>query len=551
MSTSTTTPLYFTGVSTYSSDFQSIIQRQVAIEQLPIQKLQNEQTDNLSRKQALIALDPTVATLGSAVAALGTLAANQGVSASSSDSTTVSVLNTGAAAPGTYKISNITSLAAPASETSVGSYLDSNNTIVSNSGHVDLVVGSNTYHLDITAHNNLVGLQNAINNAGAGVNASILTTSGANYLSVTANNSGATTLQLNDTPLDLVTATGTGTETSSKTYADQTTAPVSVNNHVDLVAGSTTYHLDLTGNNNLTGLMNAINGAGAPGVSASITGSAGSYSLSLTGAPGTLQLNDLPSRVDLISNTNQGSNAVFTLNDTINITRSTNTVNDVISGLSFTLQKQTTGTASVTLALATDRTQLSTALQTLVTGYNAVVDQVNQQVGTAGGPLGGDMLISSISGDLQQLSSYWNTTAGSIHSLSDLGVVFDTTGHLSFSQTTFDGIPDGQIPDAFKFLGSSKSGLGALANNFTQLSDPLTGLIRVQEDGYDATNQELTSQISTLNARASQDQASETARLQAADALVAQLQSQQNLVNASVSSLDYVLYGKQTNSNGL
>ena len=289
--------------------------------------------------------------------------------------------------------------------------------------------------------------------------------------------------------------------------------------------------------------------SGAPGVSASISCGAGSYALSITGAPGALQLNDLPSQVNLISNSNQGSNAVFTLNNTINITRSTNTVNDVISGLSFTLLKQAAG--SVTLSLATDRTQLSTALQTLVTGYNAVVDQVDQQRGTSGGLLGGDMLISNIGSDLQQLASYWNTSAGSIHSLSDLGVAFDTTGHLSFNQATFNGLPDSQIPDAFKFLVSSKSGLSALANNFTQLSDPLTGLIRLQENGYDRTNQELTKQISTLNTRTSQLQASMTARLQAADALVAKLQSQQNIVNASVSSLNYVLYGKQTNSNGL
>ena len=550
MSSTTTTPLYFTGVSTYSSDFQSIIQRQVQIAQLPVQKLQNTQTDNLNKKQALIALDPSVASLASAVTALGKLAANQGVSASSSDSTIVSAVNTGATAPATYTISNITSLAAPAAETSLSSYADAQKTPVSNSGIVNLVVGSNTYKLDITAHNNLAGLRDAINNAGAGVNASILTTTGANYLSVTANGSGATTLQLNDTPLDLVTNTGTGTETSNKTYADQTTAPVSANNHVDLVAGSTTYHLDLTGNNNLTGLMNAINGAGAPGVSASITGSAGAYSLSITGpGPGTLQLNDLPSQVDLISNTNQGSNAVFTLNNTIHITRATNTVNDVISGLSFTVLSKSAG--PVTLSLATDSGQLSSALQAFVTGYNAVADQVTQQVGQAAGPLGGDLLVSTISGDLQQLSSYWNTSTGSVHSLSDLGVIFDTTGHLSFNQSTISGMSATQISDAFKFLGSSKSGLAAFANNFTQLSDPLTGMIRVQEDGYDAQNTQITDQISTLNARISQIQAFETAKLQAADALVAQLQSQQNLVNASVTSLNYVLYGKQTNSNGL
>ncbi|HEX4595743.1 MAG TPA: flagellar filament capping protein FliD [Bryobacteraceae bacterium] len=549
MSTIPTTPLYFTGVSTYSSDFQSIIQRQVAIAKLPVQKLQNEQADNLNKKQALIALDPSVATLGSAIAALGALASSQGVSASSSDSTLVSVVNTGAPSPATYTISNVTSLAAPASETSNLSYSDPLATPVSNSGHVNLVVGASTYNLDLTANNNLAGLRDAINNAGAGVSASILTAGTSNYLSVNANNPGATTLQLNDVPLDLVTSTGTGTETSNKTYADSTTVSVSVNNHVDLVAGSTTYHLDLTGNNNLTGLMNAINGAGAAGVSASITGSAGAYSLSLSGSPGTLQLNDLPSQVDLISNTNQGSNASFTLNNTINITRSTNTVNDLISGLSFTLLAKTAG--PVTLSLATDRNQLSTALQTFATNYNSVVDQLNQQVGLAAGPLAGDLLIQSISSDLQQVASYWNTGSGSIHSLSDLGVTFDTTGHLGFNQTTFDAVSDSQIPDAFKFLGSSKSGLGALANNFTQLSDPLTGMIRVQEDGYDTTDKELTSQISSLNDRASQVQASLTAKLQAADALVAELQAQQNSVNAAVSSLNFVLYGKLSNANGL
>ena len=544
----TTGSLYFSGISTYSSDFQSIIDRAVSIAQLPVKKLQNEQTDNLNKKQALIALNPAVAGLGAAVATLGTLAANHGVSASSSDSTTVSVLNSGATAPATYTISNISSLAAPASETSVANYADSKKTPVSISGHVDLVAGSNTYHLDISSNNSLVGLRDAINNAGAGVNASILTAAGANYLSVTANNSGATTLHLNDVPLDLITNTGSGSETSTKTYADTTTVPVSANNHVDLVAGSTTYHLNLTGNNNLTGLKDAINAAGAPGVSASITSSNGTYSLAITGPVGTLQLNDLPAQTGLISNTNQGTNADFYLNNTIHIVRSNNTVNDVIPGVSFTLLQS--NAPSVTLSVATDRSQLSSALQTFAADYNAVVDQVQQHQGTSGGALAGDSLISDVNNDMQQLATYWNGR-GSIHSLSDLGVNFDTTGHLSFDQNTFNNLSDSQMPDAFTFLGSTKSGLGALARNFTQLSDPFTGMIRVQEDGYDAENRQLTDQLKTLTDRVNQIKTATTARLQAADALVAALQSQQNMINSSVTSLNYVLYGKRTNANGL
>ena len=515
--------LYFSGISTYSSDFQSILQRAVSIAQLPVKKLQNEQTDNLGKKQALIALNPGVANLGSAVAALGTLASSQGVSASSSDSSTVSVINVGATAPANYTVSNIQSLAKVASEMSVASYPNTTSAAVSISGHVDLVVGSNTYHLDLTSSNNLVGLRDAINNAGAGANASILTIGSNNYLSVSTNSPGATTLQLNDVPLDLITNTGAGTETSTKTYADSTTVPVSANGHVDLVAGSTTYHLDVTASNNLTGLMNAINVAGAPGVSASITGSAGSYSLSIAGpGPGTLQLNDLPSQADLISTTNQGTNADFMLNG-VHVVRSSNVVNDIIPGVVLTLQKTNAG--SVTLSLATDSSQLSNALQTFVTDYNALVDQVNQQVGKSAGPLAGDLLIGQIGEDTRQLTSYWNTSASSIHSLSDLGVTFEdeTSGHLSFNQNTFNGLSSTQISDAFKFLGSPSSGFAALASNFTQLSNPLTGMIRVQEDGYDATNTQLADQVNTLNDRVSLIQSTMTARLQAADALVAQL----------------------------
>ena len=43
------TPLTFTGVSTYSRDFQTILNRATQIASLPIQQLQNQQKDLLHR----------------------------------------------------------------------------------------------------------------------------------------------------------------------------------------------------------------------------------------------------------------------------------------------------------------------------------------------------------------------------------------------------------------------------------------------------------------------------------------------------------------------
>ena len=274
--------LVFTGLSSYSSDFQSILDRANQIAQLPITKLQNEQSDNLGKKQTLIALNPTVDSLGSAITALGTVASTQGLSATSSDWTTVSVTNTGATTPGTYTISDVQSLASAAWATSIG-FPDTDTTPVSTAGQnlVDLVVGTNTFHLDLTDNNTLQGLADAINNANAGVNAQILTTDSGNYLSISAQNAGETTIALNDVPA--------------------------------------------------------------------------------VGDP-----------VSLLATTNSGSNADFLLNGTIHVVRASNTVNDIIPGLSFTLKDTTAG--SVTLSLASDTSQLAGALQTFVNSYNALFD---------------------------------------------------------------------------------------------------------------------------------------------------------------------------------
>jgi flagellar hook-associated protein 2 len=546
-------PLYFTGLSSYSSDFQSIIQRAVQIADIPVQSLENQESTVSAQEEALSSLEPAVNALGNDVVNLGTLASTQGLQASSSDSSVVSVQNTGATAPATYSVSDIQTLASAASETSLTGYSSSQS--VNSSGLVNLVVGSNTYQLNLTGsgQNNLAGLAQAINNANAGVTATVLTAGSSDYLAVSANNTGATTLQLNSvTPADLVSSTGTGTETSLQTYTDATSEQVSQSGQVQLVVGSQTYALDVSGSdNNLNGLAQAINGAGA-GVTATITGSAGAYSLSIAASgPTTIQLNDLQSPTDLISASNQGSDALFDLNG-IPITESTNNINDVIPGVSFTLLNTTSGTQSVTLSLATSGDQLSSALQTFVTDYNTLVGDVTAQEGQDAGPLSGNLIINEISNAMQDLVTYFNpTVSSSIHSLSDLGVSFNDTGQMSFSTSTFNALSDSQIADAYKFLGSANSGFAALASNFTQLTDPISGVIETQISGYQSEETSLQSQITTAQAYVTQVQQTATQQMEAADALVAELQQQQSDLDASIQSVNYVLYGRQVGVDGI
>jgi flagellar hook-associated protein 2 len=548
----------FTGVSNYSSDFQAILQREDQIAQLPITTLENSETTNLGIKQALIALNPIVANVATDVAALGQLASGAGLTATSSDTSTVTVANTGASAPGTYSLSNIV-MGTAASELSLTGYASATTTPIGVEGqnNFTLTLGSQTYDLDLTSGNdNLTGLENAINNSGAAVSATILSSGSSNYLSITANNVGATTLTLNTAPetADLISNNGTGTETSVAGYPDTGTTAVSDSGTVDLtVGGGSVIPLNISANNNLTGLMTAINNANA-GVTASITTSAGENYLKVVaaGGPTAITLNDTPaaSPVDLISASNQGADSSFTLNGTISVAnQATNVFSSVIPGVTFTLQKTNPGT--VTLSLATDPTQLTDALQTFVNDYNSLASQVAQETGTGAGALGGDSTISDISDDLSQLAGYYAPGTSTIRSLSDLGITFNDSGQMSLDTSVIAGFSSTQLADAFKFFGSSNSGFAAFANNFTTISDPLSGTIINEENGLDADDTNIANQITTLQAQATAAHNANAANLEAADALCAQLESNQNTVTAEIESVDFVDYGAPlTNSSG-
>jgi flagellar hook-associated protein 2 len=449
------TPLAFTGVSKYSADFQTILNRAVSIASLPLKGLQNQQADLVQKKVLTSNLEDTVSTLASSLSSLASIGDNKGLAATSSNSSKVAILNSTATTPVSYTISDITSIAKAASETSLVGYANSTATAVSATGTVKLTVGANDYTINLTpGTNNLVGLRNAINNLGIGVTASVLTTgTGAapNFLSVSANSTGETVVRIVDDP----------------------------------------------------------------------TGAA-------TG---------------LLTQSNQGADAVFKLNG-VPVRKSSNTINDVVPGVSFSILGTTSGD-TVTLSLTSDRSKLSSALQSFVASYNEVRKQLDAQIGPGAGQLSGDFLIREIQNDLRQLTSFQGS--GAIKNFSDLGLELSSAGELSLNTSTFDALSNSQIDSGFTFAGSSVGGLGSLSSKFQQLSNPISGLIKVQLNQYETSNTRITKDLAGVTDRISLMQTVMAQKLQAADSLLAQMESQQNVLTASLQSLIFTLYGKQQN----
>lgn len=444
-------PLVFTGVSQFSTDFQTILSRAVQIAQIPVTALQNKDSDVLQQKTLLSSLNSAVGSLADTLTSLGTVAASQAVSATSSDPTKVGVTATGATAPVTFTINSITSAATAASERSTNHYADSASTVVSATGNLKLAVGTQNYPFTVANHS-LVGIRDKINTLGAGVTASILTTADGNYLSISANATGVAAIQLFDDP---------------------------------------------------------------------------------TGA-----------NTNLLTSTNPGTNAVFQLNG-IPIIQTGNIVNSVIPGVTFSILRESD--TPVTLTLATDRTKLSAGLQDFVSKYNALRTQVTAQVGPAAGLLSGDPVVSRLQATLREVTSY-RTSSGAVRSLADVGVEFSQTGEAAFNPATFNALNDSQISDAFAFLGSATAGFGGLSARLNEFSDPISGIIKLEQSGIDRTDQNLQSQITTLTDRINVMQANLSRQLQMADALAAQLESQQKALTASLQGLSLVLYGRSPNS---
>jgi flagellar hook-associated protein 2 len=445
----------------YATDFQAILNKAVQTAEVPLTQLQTQDTAVLSQETALGSLQSAVAAVTSSLTALGTDGASGALSASSSDSSSITATDSGATAPATYTINSVTSVASAASETSLASYADSNATPITtgtaNPGEMQLMVGTTPYNFTLsTANNNLSGLVNQINGLGAGVTASILTTSGGNYLSLQANSTGATTLQLNDD------SSGTAT--------------------------------------------------------------------------------------NIITSTNQGANAVFYLNN-IKISQASNTVNNVVSGLTFNIVAPTN--SPVTLTLASDPTQLTNDLQTFVTNYNALVTAVQAQVGGSNGALIGDSTINQLQQTMQHLTAYFSSTTGSVQSLSDVGVTFNgTDGAATFDPTVIGGMSSSQLTDALNYIGSTTTGLGAFSGTFDQFSDPVTGLIQTEITSDKASDANLQTQIDTTTDNINTMQQNLATQIEQADTLESEYESQQTELTATLQGLDLVLYGKAAGSPG-
>lgn len=148
--------------------------------------------------------------------------------------------------------------------------------------------------------------------------------------------------------------------------------------------------------------------------------------------------------------------AEFTL-DGIAMTRDTNDISDVLSGVTFSLLQETPDGATLNISIETDTSQIETALETFVTNYNAFRDEVIAQQATAtdgtadsSAVLFGDGTMRNI---MDALQNALNTTVGDM-TMADLGLSFNESNELELDTSTLSDILSTNLSGVTKLLSA-------------------------------------------------------------------------------------------------
>jgi flagellar hook-associated protein 2 len=460
--------------------------------------LQNVETPWKTQLTSLEAQDTAISSLGTLFSNLsndmssltdleGILSEKTGSSSNTNVLSLTAANSTAIAGTHTVEVTNL-------AQTSSGYLAPITNLSDKLAGSITLQVGSGTAKT-ITlgaADNNLTELAAAINSSSVGITASVLTDANGSRLSLVSGTSG-TTGNIVVTSNSIVDSSNTTTITPSYVSSSTSSGVLSpianaandvLSGSISLTVGGGTAQvigMPASPGNTLGGLEAAINAANI-GVTASVvTNSDGSSSLSLnSGANGALAVTssilDTTSSLAYTSPV-PGINANLTV-DGVNLTSTSNTVANLIPGVTFQLLAPSTSGEQVQVVIGNDNSSIESTVNQFVSDYNSLVSAMNTQDGnTASGtpePLFGSPTLSLLQ---QQLMGGLNTSNpnGSLDAVSSAaGTTLSGSMTIAVGSGTAENVVFGAAPASPAantiYTGSGVNTLAGLATAINSAS---------------------------------------------------------------------------------
>lgn len=526
----------FGGISS-GIDTESIIARILQLERQPIQRLLIQKGQLTNRQTAVDQYKSLVGNVRTAAQTLNAASTFQLVQAASSDSAVATITAGTGALPGIYDLA-VSRLAqthklASAAQTDATTALNLSGTFLVNGKAVT-----------VQTNDSLTAIATKINEAGAGVTASIINGgSGNTFLTITANSSGADNkVALSDVASGTVMSSlgflsGAASIRKAITNGAESIALAdsvsTIGSLLNVTVPPSTIQINGTNvsvdfaNDSLADLASRIT-ANVPNVTATVVSAEQNgetvYKLQIVGDSATPTFTDENRVLENIGilQTAFGNellaaqDAQFTL-DGVSLTSTSNTVTNIISGATITLLKADAVTPpKTTLSLTRDNEAIRNKVQELADAYNAVVDFLKSAASfdsetLESGPLFGNSTVSLIQEQMARaLLQSPDGVTGPYRNLLAIGVNFDSSGKMTLDTAKFDEalatnlknvtdlfVEAGRIDDPdIQFISATSktkpSGLVGYTVNITQLATQGTMTAGVAFTGTSSQEETLT-----------------------------------------------------------
>ncbi|AFI04230.1 flagellar filament capping protein FliD [Helicobacter cetorum] len=203
----------------------------------------------------------------------------------------------------------------------------------------------------------------------------------------------------------------------------------------------------------------------------------------------------------LVKNLQKASDAEFTYNG-VSITRPTNEVNDVIGGVSITLQQTTEPNKPAIISVSRDNQAIIDSIKDFVKAYNELIPKLDEDTRfdpdtKIAGIFNGVSDIRTIRSSLNNVFSYTLYTDGGVESLMKYGLGLDDKGTMSLDESRLSSALSSN-PKATQdfFYGSDKNDVSGREIHqdgiFTKFSQVISNLIdggnaklKIYEDSLD------------------------------------------------------------------
>lgn len=563
------------GTSGSSIDTNAIVQQLMQVERQPLLKLKQKEAGYQAKISAYATLLSSVSSFKSAVTALKD-SSLIGMKATVSDTSYMTATASSTATAGTYTI-KIGSLAAAQSLSSLsfGSQtMKVADLSVNTTQKIKIQVGSSTAkEITIDSTNNtLSGIKDAINSASAGVTASVVKESSS--FIINANNK---TIVFNDGTADRTATIAEGTYTSSglataiqtalnsapgttNTFAveyDTTLSKFKITNsagpNVNILWGSTSTTAEqilgfdpitdsVTLGSSTTG-DDTVDGTYKLTLASNTTGASNTISLTVDenndgtygggGETDTAGLSSLASDNMII--TQAAADASITANG-LTVTRPSNTITDIITGVTMNLVK-ISGTTEFTLTVAQDTSTLTSKLTSFVSSYNQIMSTINDLRGnaTTRGILSGDATSATLKNTLRTIitATYNNTN------LVSLGLTHDKNGVLSLNSSALDSAISSNQSSVITTINTIATSLES------SLDDYVNTILPARKSGYQETVKNVQKNAKNLERRLQLSEVALKKKFIALDRLLNQLQGTSNYLSQQMDMLGKTFGGKK------